>query len=81
MKQAMIDAEMNKVTETVRTQIEKQKGIDTILKEAMRYKGEVYKSDKKLQADVMKAEKQAETALETAEINSKAKKKEKKKSA
>jgi len=62
MKQAMIDAEMNKVTETVRTQIEKQKGIDTILKEAMRYKGEVYKSDKKLQADVMKAEKQVETA-------------------
>ena len=59
----------------VEQQIKKQEGIDSILKEALRYKGEVYKSDKKFQSDVIKAQKQADTALETAEINSKAKKK------
>ena len=75
-KKAMLDGEVNQVSKMVEQQIKKQQGIDTILKEAMRYKGEVYKSDKKLQGDVIKAQKQADTALETAEINSKAKKKE-----
>lgn len=58
MKKAALDAEIAKVSEAVKMQVEKQKGIDTILKEAMRYKGEVYKSDKKFQADLMKAQQQ-----------------------
>jgi len=77
-KKAMLDGEVNQVSKMVEQQIKKQQGIDTILKEAMRYKGEVYKSDKKLQGDVIKAQKQADTALETAEINAKSKAKKEK---
>lgn len=73
-KEAMLKGEIAQVSEMVRQQIEKQKGIDTILKEAMRTKGEVYKSDKKLQGDIIKVQKQAETAIQTAEINKEAKK-------
>jgi hypothetical protein len=70
-QQAAIDAELQNVSETTKQLIAKQQGIDTVLKETIRLKGENYKSDKKLQADIYKAEKQADTAMKTAMIASK----------
>lgn len=61
-KKVMLEGEVNKVSEMVRQQIEKQKGIDTILKESMRTKGEFYKADKQLEAKKIVAEKKEKVA-------------------
>jgi len=77
-KQAMLDGEIQKVSEAVKQQIAKQQGIDSVIKEAMRSRAENYKSDSKLRGDIMKAEKQADTAMKTALISSQDKKKKEK---
>jgi hypothetical protein len=67
-KKVMLEGEVNKVSDMVAQQIEKQKGIDTILKETIRAKSESYKSDKKFQADVIKANKSQETSIVTKQM-------------
>jgi len=73
-KQAMLDGEIQKVSEAVKAQIAKQQGIDSVIREAMKSRSEHYKSDSKLQGDILKAEKQAETAMKTAMISKESKK-------
>ena len=74
-----MEAEMSKSSDAIKQMIAKQQGIDSIIEAAMYSKTENYKSDKKLQGDIMKAEKQAETAMKTAQMNKETKKKESKK--
>lgn len=72
-QQAQFDHELNAVTGTVKSQSERQKGIDSVLKEAMRSKSEDTKSSNKLKGDVIKSQ----TQLTVAAMNAEAKMKEK----
>lgn len=70
-QQAQFDHELNAVTSTVKSQVEKQKGIDTILKEALRSKSEDTKSGNKLKGDVIKSQTQLTVAAMNAETKAK----------
>lgn len=61
-RQAMLDGEINKVSNTVKAMIEKQKSMDTVLKEAMRSKSEDYKTEKQHEGKVIAAQAQLTAA-------------------
>jgi hypothetical protein len=54
-KEAILKAEMTGVSDMVRKQIERQKGVDSIIKETLRSRAERYKSENKLKGDVIKS--------------------------
>lgn len=54
-KEAMLQAEINGMTEVMRKAIERQKGIDSILKETIRSKTENYKTDKQAASKIAAA--------------------------
>ncbi len=72
-KKAMLDGELQGVSDMVEKQIKKQSGIDSIIKEAMRSKAENYKSEKQHESKVYAADKQHQTQVSTSLINAQAK--------
>lgn len=70
-KEAMLKAEMANMTNLVQERINTQKGIDSIIKEALRAKSEGYKSDKQHEGKVTQSQIQSATTLAAAEINAK----------
>jgi len=66
-KKAMLEGEVNKVSDMVEMQIKKQAGIDMILKEAMRARSENYKADKQHESSLVKAAAQDRKQLEKSE--------------
>ena len=62
-KDAMLKAEINKVSDSVKSMIAQQVSIDTILKEAIRAKSEDKKSDLQHQGKVITAQAQVATAM------------------
>jgi hypothetical protein len=72
-KKAMLDGELQGISDQVERQIQKQAGIDMIIKTALQSKAENNKSQKHLEANVYKADKQHETQVNTALINASAK--------
>lgn len=71
-KEAMLDGEIKGVANMVQERINKQKGIDMIIKEALRAKSEGYKSDKQHQSKVTASQIQSATSLATASMQMKA---------
>lgn len=73
IKKAMLDGELQGVSNMVEQQIKKQQGIDTIIKEAMRSKADNFKTEKQHESKVLAAAQQHETAISTAIIAAQAK--------
>ncbi len=72
-KKAMLDGELQGISQMVEKQISKQQGVDSIIKESLRSKAEFDKSTKQLQGKIISARQTHETGVSTAVINSQAK--------
>ena len=79
IRKAQLEGELQGISKTIDARIEKQKGIDTIVKEAMRSRAERYKADQQHAAKVITAREQSSTSLANTMIQAKAKAKEQQK--